>query len=104
MSAIIFRGIEPRVINDEVPEFLNFITHGNLDEIQQESFNAILGSELAEYLDVSIGDIVNLNLADGITTPFGIIPRAKDFRVTGIFRAGMNEYDRNLVIINMNDA
>lgn len=104
MSAIIFRGIEPRVINDVVPEFLNFITHGNLDEIQQESFNAILGSELAEYLDVSIGDIVNLNLADGITTPFGIIPRAKDFRVTGIFRAGMNEYDRNLIIINMNDA
>ena len=104
MSAIIFRGIEPSVINDEVPEFLNFITHGNLDEIQQESFNAILGSELAEYLDVSIGDIVNLNLADGITTPFGIIPRAKDFRVTGIFRAGMNEYDRNLIIINMNDA
>ena len=104
MSSVIFRGIDPNIISDEVPEFLNFITDGSLDEIEQGNFNVMLGSELAEYLDVSVGDSVNLNLANGITTPFGIFPRAKDFKVTGIFRVGMNEYDRNLIIVNMYDA
>ena len=104
MSSVIFRGIDPSIISDEVPEFLNFITDGSLDEIKQGNFNVMLGSELAEYLDVSMGDSVNLNLANGITTPFGIFPRAKDFKVTGIFRVGMNEYDRNLIIVNMYDA
>ena len=104
MSSVIFRGIDPNIISDEVPEFLNFITDGSLDEIKQGNFNVMLGSELAEYLDVSMGDSVNLNLANGITTPFGIFPRAKDFKVTGIFRVGMNEYDRNLIIVNMYDA
>ena len=104
MSSVIFRGIDPSIISDEVPEFLNFITDGSLDEIKQGNFNVMLGSELAEYLDVSVGDTVNLNLANGITTPFGIFPRAKDFKVTGIFRVGMNEYDRNLIIVNMHDA
>ena len=104
MSSVIFRGIDPNIISDEVPEFLNFITDGSLDEIEQGNFNVMLGSELAEYLDVSMGDSVNLNLANGITTPFGIFPRAKDFKVTGIFRVGMNEYDRNLIIVNMYDA
>ena len=104
MSSVIFRGIDPNIISDEVPEFLNFITDGSLDEIKQGNFNVMLGSELAEYLDVSMGDSVNLNLANGITTPFGIFPRAKDFKVTGIFRVGMNEYDRNLIIVNIYDA
>ena len=104
MSSVIFRGIDPSIISDEVPEFLNFITDGSLDEIKQGNFNVMLGSELAEYLDVSMGDSVNLNLANGITTPFGIFPRAKDFKVKGIFRVGMNEYDRNLIIVNMYDA
>ena len=104
MSSVIFRGIDPSIISDEVPEFLNFITDGSLDEIKQGNFNVMLGSELAEYLNVSMGDSVNLNLANGITTPFGIFPRAKDFKVTGIFRVGMNEYDRNLIIVNMYDA
>ena len=104
MSSVIFRGIDPSIISDEVPEFLNFITDGSLDEIKQGNFNVMLGSELAEYLNVSMGDSVNLNLANGITTPFGIFPRAKDFKVKGIFRVGMNEYDRNLIIVNMYDA
>ena len=104
MSSVIFRGIDPSIISDEVPEFLNFINDGSLDEIKQGNFNVMLGSELAEYLNVSMGDSVNLNLANGITTPFGIFPRAKDFKVTGIFRVGMNEYDRNLIIVNMYDA
>jgi lipoprotein-releasing system permease protein len=43
-------------------------------------------------------------LVEGISTPLGVFPRTKEFSVIGIFRAGMNEYDRNLVFINIGDA
>ncbi len=43
-------------------------------------------------------------LAEAIVTPAGLIPRRRSFTVSGIFEAGMYEYDRGLVFVNMEDA
>ena len=104
LSSITFRGINSINLNKENPEFSDFINQGNILEVKKDSFKAIIGQDLAGYLNVKIGDIVNLNLTEGISTPMGIFPRSKDFEVSGIFRAGMNEYDRNLVLIDISDA
>ena len=104
LSSITFRGINSINLNKENPEFSDFIKQGNILEVKKDSFKAIIGQDLAGYLNVKIGDIVNLNLTEGISTPMGIFPRSKDFEVSGIFRAGMNEYDRNLVLIDISDA
>ena len=104
LSSITFRGINSINLNKENPEFSDFIKQGNILELKKDSFKAIIGQDLAGYLNVKIGDIVNLNLTEGISTPMGIFPRSKDFEVSGIFRAGMNEYDRNLVLIDISDA
>jgi len=37
-------------------------------------------------------------------TPAGIIPRLKQFTVTGIFRMDYNEYDSGLALIHLADA
>ena len=104
LSSITFRGINSINLNNENPEFSDFIKQGNIFEVKKNSFKAIIGEDLANYLKVEIGDIVNLNLTEGISTPMGIFPRSKDFEVSGIFRAGMSEYDRNLVLIDISDA
>ena len=104
LSSITFRGINSINLNNKNPEFSDFIKQGNILGIRKNSFKVIIGQDLADYLRVEIGDIVNLNLTEGISTPMGIFPRSKDFEVSGIFRAGMSEYDRNLVLIDISDA
>ena len=38
------------------------------------------------------------------TTPAGVMPRMRAFKVVGLFRAGMYEYDRNLAYVHIADA
>jgi lipoprotein-releasing system permease protein len=53
----------------------------------------ILGRELAKSLHVLIGDEITLLSPMGDLSPMGIMPRARKFRVAGIFYSGMYEYD-----------
>jgi lipoprotein-releasing system permease protein len=53
----------------------------------------VLGRELAKSLHVLVGDEVTLLSPLGELGPAGIMPRARKFRVAGIFYSGMYEYD-----------
>jgi len=77
---------------------------GRLEALQADSFNIILGSELARALGVFVGDRVTLIAPQGIVTPAGVVPRLKTFTVAGIFEVGMFEYDSGLALIRLEDA
>jgi lipoprotein-releasing system permease protein len=77
---------------------------GELDALQDRTFNIVLGVELAEELQVGVGDKVTVTIAQGMVTPAGVIPRTKRFTVSGIYRVGMYEFDRRLAFVNINDA
>jgi len=64
----------------------------------------ILGSELARHLDVSEGDPVILIAPIFTKTPAGLVPKMANFKVTGIFRSGMYEYDSTFAYINLSKA
>jgi lipoprotein-releasing system permease protein len=53
---------------------------------------------------VFTGDKVTLIAPQGLVTPAGVLPRLKQFKVVGIFEAGMYEYDSGLALIHMPDA
>ena len=97
------RGILPDQ-EDRVADFRPHIKSGNLDELQPDSFNIVLGSELARALDVFVGDRVTLIAPQGVVTPAGVIPRLKTFKVVGLFEVGMYEYDSGLALIHLADA
>ena len=40
----------------------------------------------------------------GLVTPAAVLPRLKQFNVTGVFEVGMFEFDSGLALIHMNDA
>ncbi len=40
----------------------------------------------------------------GKITPAGVMPRLKQFTVSGIFEVGMYEYDYGLALIHLEDA
>jgi len=56
----------------------------------------LLGAELARQLGVEVGDEVQLISPDGDVGPTGLRPKLASFRVAGIFRTGMYEYDQKL--------
>ena len=55
-------------------------------------------------MGVQIGDKVTLIAPQGLVTPAAVLPRVKQFRVVGVFEAGMYEYDVGLALVHMQDA
>ena len=99
----IVRGILPDM-EDKVADFRSHMKGGTLESLEPDSFNIVLGRELARALDVNIGDKVTLIAPQGVVTPAGVVPRLKSFSVVGIFEVGMFEYDSGLALIHMADA
>jgi lipoprotein-releasing system permease protein len=77
---------------------------GKLDSLAPGEFGIVLGAELARALGARVGDKVTLIAPQGLVTPAGILPRLKQFGVTGIFEVGMFEYDSTLALIHIADA
>lgn len=80
------------------------LLQGSLDDLQPGSYRTVLGEALATELGVKVGDSVVLIAPQGSATPTGIMPRMRRFTVTGVFRAGMYEFDRGLALVNIQDA
>jgi lipoprotein-releasing system permease protein len=61
---------------------------GDLESLQGEGFNVVLGTTLADILRVVPGDYVQVTVPRLTITPLGMFPRSKRLRVTGIFQIG----------------
>ena len=103
LSGAELRGIDPQA-EDVVSGVGGTMVDGELDSLQTGEFNIVLGVELAQALQVGVGDKVTVTLAQGIVTPAGVVPRTKRFVVSGLYRVGMYEFDRRLAFINIGDA
>ena len=77
---------------------------GALADLTAGGFRIILGSALADELDVKVGQKVVVMAPEGSATPAGFAPRMKRFTVVGIFESGMYEFDRGLALTHMADA
>ncbi|MGB0588961.1 MAG: FtsX-like permease family protein [Myxococcota bacterium] len=64
----------------------------------------LLGAELALSLGVEVGNDIQLISPDGDVGPTGLRPKLRSFRVGGIFRTGMYEYDQKMAYVNIVDA
>lgn len=69
-----------------------------------ESFSIVIGNDLAQKMNVNIGDKLRLLTSEKVPLPFGNLPRMKDFIVTGIFDSGIFEIDDSIAIIDTTDA
>ncbi|MDJ0749300.1 MAG: lipoprotein-releasing ABC transporter permease subunit [Woeseiaceae bacterium] len=103
LSGAEIRGVEPDG-EDAVSGIGGVMQQGSLGELAPGAFNIVLGNELADALEVDVGDKVTVTLAEGMVTPAGVIPRKKRFTVSGIYRVGMYEFDRRLAFVHLGDA
>ncbi len=103
VRGVMVRGIAPRA-EDTVADFSSHMRAGKLAQLVPGEFGIVLGTELAHALQVRMGDKVTLLAPQGLVTPAAILPRVKQFRVVGIFEAGMYEFDSGLALIELGDA
>ena len=99
----IIRGVLPE-LESRVADFAQHMKAGKLADLRPGDFGIVLGAELARALNVYPGDKLVLLTPQGNITPAGVMPRVKQFTVTGIFEAGMFEYDSGLALIHLQDA
>ncbi len=69
----------------------------------------VLGATLARHLGIGVGDVVRLisplaGLDTSMWEATPRVPRLRDFRVSGIFEAGFQEYDSRLVYVDLYEA
>lgn len=103
VQGVIVRGILPEQ-EDQVADFSRMMVSGKLENLKPDAFGIVIGKELSHAIGAFVGDKIVLISPQGQVTPAGIVPRLKQFTVTGIFEAGHFEYDSGLVLIHMADA
>ncbi len=103
VSGAIIRGVMPE-LEPKVSEISERIKEGSWDALKPGEFGIILGRELSLWAGAGLGESVLLYAPQIRATPAGVLPQMRRFKVVGIFEAGMQEYDRGMAIIHMQDA
>jgi lipoprotein-releasing system permease protein len=102
---VVTKGIDPEreVRSDEA---LQRIVAGRLDfSTDADGVEAlVVGKQLAQEWKLSAGDYVTLTSPQGRLTPYGMIPRTRRFRVTGVFDSGFYDYDENWSFLTLKAA
>lgn len=59
----------------------------------------LIGKRMAEFMALAPGGSLALMDPQGEVTPFGTVPKQREFKIIGLFEVGMSEYDKNIVIL-----
>lgn len=103
VRGILLRGVLPAQ-EPSVSDVAAQVVQGSLDTLVPGEFHIVVGSALARNLGLSLGDKLTLIAPQGQVTPAGVLPRLKQFTLTGIFEAGHYEFDSSLAFIHLEDG
>lgn len=99
---VVTKGIDPER-ERKSDEALQRIIAGNLNfSPDADGIDGLLvGKQLAQEWKVVPGDYLTLTSPQGRLTPFGMIPRTRRFRVSGVFDSGFYDYDENWCFLTL---
>jgi len=102
MLPVLLRGIDP-TLEAAVADVRPLLVEGDLASLQPGSNAIILGRDIADQLGVQLGDAVTL-LVPMATTNGTPEPRLREFKVGGVFQAGLEDHDNTLVLAQLADV
>lgn len=103
-TGIVLKGVNPQQ-EFKVNDLAKNLTDGKWSDLSEgETPGIILGEELAKGLGVWTGEEIILVSPQGLSTPMGIVPALKKFRVVGMVRTGYYEYDSATAYTSINAA
>ena len=106
VRGVIVRGIDIRTAG-KVISLPRYLIQGSIDGLasatrwvgRDHCRQGTGGAELFAH-----GDVVQLISPQGKRTPIGAVPQVRNFRIVGIFKSGMYEFDSNLVYMELGQA
>jgi lipoprotein-releasing system permease protein len=106
VRGVVVRGIDVRTAGEVIslPKYLVDGRIGDMASLSDGLGGIIVGKELAVANSLRLGDVVQLISPQGKRTPVGAVPRVQSFRVVGIFKSGMFEFDANLIYMDLFEA
>ena len=95
------RGI---LINQEssTSALLDDIKYGSLN-LEEDESSALIGVGLATLMGTGVGDQITL-IAPARNSLGALVPQSQTFTISGIFNAGLNDYNNGLAFIHLYDA
>jgi lipoprotein-releasing system permease protein len=102
---VVLKGVDPDLERKASGALRNIVAGADNFAPDADGIQALLvGRILAEELKISAGDYVSLTSPQGNLTPFGMLPRSRRFRVTGIYDSGFYDYDANWAFVTLESA
>lgn len=95
-TGAVFRGLDLRR-SREIP-WLHTLTAGRLP---QSAGEVLVGRDLADKLGLFPGDSCMIIAPQPVLTPRGIVPKYRNFTVSGIFRSGLFEFDSATLVSDL---
>jgi lipoprotein-releasing system permease protein len=98
VTGTFFKGVDP---SGDVTDLKKYISKGTYD-LGTDSTGLpgiIIGNELAQTLQATIGDKITSYTVDGIPSPLDS-PEIQQFRLTGIYQTGIDRFDDVLAIVD----
>ena len=95
------RGI---LINQEssTSALLDDIKYGSIN-LEEDQSSVLIGVGLATLMGTGVGDQITL-IAPARNTLGALVPQSQTFTISGIFNAGLNDYNNGLAFIHLYDA
>jgi lipoprotein-releasing system permease protein len=101
---IVVAGVLPQE-ETRVSQLPSKIVEGSWGALQPGQFGIVIGAQLAQQLDLKIGDKVPLFVPKASVTPAGMTVRFKRFTVVALFNVGGGfGFDTGMAMINLRDA
>lgn len=106
VRGVVVRGIDVATAGQVIslPRYLQTGTVRDLESLHDGISGIIVGRELAVSNSLREGDTVQLISPQGKRTPIGAVPKVQNFKIVGIFKSGMYEFDANLVYMELEAA
>jgi lipoprotein-releasing system permease protein len=102
LQGVLVEGIYPEKYASKTVK--NSIYHGQLDNLKAGEYHVLVGAQLANQLQVGIGDKVRIISTRGARyTPIGQVPNQRNFTIAGLFNVG-SDVDSHLVLMHVEDA
>ncbi len=113
LSGVAIKGVDPQRVTKVLDLEKHMLNGAKVSALAEEPKDGpppiILGRELARKLKAKVGDVVTVvaplsNIDLETWTAKGDAPKTKQFKISGIFYSGFDEYDRRLMYVSLHEA
>lgn len=104
-NGVIVKGVDPELERKSSSAWTHLVSGSDDLTPDADGTPAIMvGRLLASSFGITSGDYVTVTSPQGTLTPFGMVPRSRRFRVTGVFDSGFYDYDANWAFTTLKSA